>query len=67
MKKTLFGALVLLAVGVVLWQSGVVHEAVMRSEWAKEKIEKFAGRTLDSHLKTLGHLGYYKAGTSCNK
>lgn len=62
MKKTLFG-LVLLVVGLVLWQSGVVREAVMRSEWAKEKIEKFAGRTLDSHLKTLGRLGYYKAGT----
>ncbi len=34
MKKTLFG-LVLLAVGLVLWQSGVVREAVMRYECAK--------------------------------
>ncbi len=63
MKKILFGALIVLVVGGMLWQSGVVQEAVMRSDWAKEKIEKFAGRTLDSHLQNLGRLGYYEAGT----
>ena len=63
MKKLMFGAVVLLIAGAVLWQSGIVHDFIVRSEWAKEKIERFAGRTLDSHLKNLGRLGYYKDGT----
>ena len=62
MKKLLFGAVVLVVVA-VLWQSGTVHDLIVRSEWAKEKIERFAGRTLDSHLNNLGRLGYYEEGT----
>lgn len=63
MKKLLVGAAVLLVAGAALWQSGIVHDFIVRSEWAKEKIERFAGRTLNSHLNNLGRLGYYEEGT----
>ena len=63
MKKMLFGVAAVLIVGTVLWQNGVVQDVVLRSEWVKDKIERFAGRTLDNHLKNLGRLGYFEAGT----
>ncbi len=63
MKKVLVSVAVLLLVGAVLWQNGVVHDVIQRSDWLKEKIEQFAGRTLDNHLKNLGRLGYFETGT----